>query len=592
MRAMNSRPIYVPLLCLLIGATAHSATELYPVTDCPTLVRTLGSEWEISPGQFSDKTGLNYGPHFLARLFGPVGGNQGPYSTFKKLFSIYGKDQQGQWQRNLIPHEVHRSPLYKHVQQVKGFAFERRGGEIYLKGADDLDAQQFWPILKFLMEARGQYSKSLKVRKIPSAWSQFQTRWDQMIPEELAEEWRSGDFSFLEIPMAGGVTKGSELREFLKHVWQRIGLFHGESSELEAALDEVPGHVHWRADPQQLPLQHREAVYRAIVGFWGDANDSYEVLARAAAFQEKVDKEGRCVLSVSDLTDAFFASSPGFTNYSIGALTQESFLRVKPSAQGLFISGRQEDLDATVDPNVPPALKRLVIGLRGIGQQTLPEEFPLTVMDLEWRNRPTLNENLNSLPLKVKGKPEVDLRKLLRHESDGVRGLVSDPDLLRQNARDLSVLGDLVGELESAFSEHDSHLQWLPDQVRAVFLIPLNQWLAHPLVQYNLSLLPEADRRKAVARYEKAVKRYVERMNEALLARRNPRHRYQPDTIDPLEPYSDGVNRLYSRSDYPNATQWGDYVMPPDLWFKAFVLGESYRFLVEANLPDLMRMPE
>jgi hypothetical protein len=550
------------------------------------LKRTLGVEWEFSPARF-DLDSANMDPMIKMSRMTNAYNSELAGSNFRRLFAFYGKNSRGEWVENLIPPKIVHSKKFHELKNTAGIQFDIRDGQTYLANYQNLNQEQFISVLRRLMEARGKTSDELSLRKIQRAWSDKANRFDQMISDQVSEEWRDGNrFTGIEFSMNGAVRSGADIRGYIKNLWTRLGLFDANDSRLEQALDQAVGHVHWVPDIQSLPAPQRQKVYEAVIGYWGDVNDSNEI-KRLNMFQSAARLDGSVSLGKDQVENLWWSLRESYGQYSITTLTSETYGRLAATPDGVLVHNRATDLDLAVDSNLPPVFKRLQFGLRGIyGQSSVENGKAIPIIGIEARDMPTVAENLNALPAKVKGKPEVDLLELLEHSSKGVRGLECSPVSLKARAMWLGIDASIVDDL-SRVIEKDSY-KWPSNQVLARFLLPLNDWLAHPTVTRNLAKMTLVEKEAAISRYHHAIQKYRDRINQLAKARKNPTFRYQPDWTEPLKEFPDGINRVYSRNEFPEVAEIGELNSRPDMWFQMILSSEASRFITEANLEKLM----
>lgn len=509
-------------------------------------------------------------------------------SDFRKLFALYGKDETGAWVKNLIPDSILQSKDFEKLKENSPkVKFVTRNGKTYLENFESLNGEDLKNTLFLLLQGRGRNGTNLALRKIPEAWVDKTSRFDKMISDQLAEEWRDENrFAGFEFSMQGHVEKGKDLREYVKHIWLRVGLAKEGDARLEEMLDKMRGHVHWVPDIQAVtdPIA-RELLYRALVGYWGDANDS-NVVRQNSVYELLAEPGGQVNLNAYLAQEAWMQDWQKLNQYSITLLTRETFDRVSSNSNGILIRDREKDLEPDVDPNIPPVFKRLSMGLRGAyGQATLPPGRPIPMTGLEGRGTNTQEENLSSLPQKIPGTPEVDLDRFLPHSVDGKRGVLSSIATLREKAIAMKIDPDLVDSLDSSIQPP---INYPRDNARAYFFLPLNDWLAHPLVVRSLASMKKGVREHAVQKYQAALGRYVRRVNDLARARKEPRYHYQPEWTDSLEEFPDGINRVYPRADFPEIAAPGRMNSRPDLWFQIILVNEQKRFTTESGLTDLM----
>lgn len=552
------------------------------------LKRTLGLEWEFSPvnspvdhakPSFAHKAKEAY-------LESQVLAN----SSFRQLFGLYGKNSRGEFIYGLIPDEITKQIEFQILKFVNGLEFETTENQTLLKNWETIPRQSLMVLIQTLFEIRGQHSDILKLKKIPSAWTTYNNPYDQMIPDEVSEEWRNGvNFVGIEFPMSGFTHKATHLYEYLENLWLRLGLFSPKNSALKKALQESIGHIHWVADVQSLTTEEqRIRIYNSIIGYWGDRND-YIFVSHRNPYKYQLDKTNRVQISAEEATDIFQINEHNRMNYSITALDQNTFLRLSATPSGILIQDKDFDLDTTVDPNFPPIFKRLPLGIRGIyNQQTHPTGTPIPVVGLEIRASQSVTEGINYLPpLAPDTEDLVDIEKLIQHSSKYPRGLLIDIDALVQRARGLGLEEQVLIDLLNV-AKKESY-KWKSELILGETFLPLNDWLSHPLVTRKLNTLPKIEGQNLIRRYNEALQNYINRVNKLSSARTHPYKSYQPDWTEKLEEFPDGYNRVYPRAQYPEVLNPLGLHSHPDLWFQIILFNEMLRFVAESDLENLLR---
>jgi hypothetical protein len=583
------------IAALVIGAANTYASDFDP---CEPVLRELGIEWEIHAGAFlGERFGLKYGRDFYVRVYAKPSSSS---TGFRKLYGLYGKDAAGNWHSNLIPARIaERSAMRQLLKKYKKLRLSHNAAEYKLEGVDLLEPLEYAELLRDLFERRGKFHDDIKLRKNALAWAGLDERFAGLVPEELAEEWRRSwaapgnkqKYRFLgfEVAPAAPFQNFHDAQDFLRFYWHEINLFTRESGQAEHALRESGGQVHWIANPQGLSPDRRLVFYEGVIGFWGDQNDSHEV-NRRNIFGKRTAPDGSVALTAEEMEIPWDVSLAGFGNYSISILTRKTYRKAQPHADGIIVTDRS-GLDPSVDPNFPPDFKRLSMGLRGAyGQTTVPEGSPVPISGLEARNDPTLERNVRSLPAKISGKPEVDMPALIAHATPGERGFIADKEGLRARAVELGVDPDIIDDASSVIARQPYSAG--VDHVRGVYFLPLTDWLNHPLVQRNLNVLASAGRGQALKRYNDALERYKRRLSDIAKARKNPYYQYRPDVTDNWRQFNDGINRIYPREWYPEFVRPGESSSEPNLWFERLLIAESYRFIAESGIADLLAMPQ
>ena len=167
------------------------------------------------------------------------------------------------------------------------------------------------------------------------------------------------------------------------------------------------------------------------------------------------------------------------------------------------------------------------------------------------------------------GKNQISPDEFLVHSTNGARGMISDAHALRRAAKQREIDPRVVGELTSILKE--TRHSWTVPQQRALFLAPLNDWLAHPMVRHNLGLMPKAQELGAVERYRS-------RVNNLIQARFNANVHYRPDWATGAPQHI--TNVVYRAPGRPSFAA-GETVAEwkPDDWFYGILAAESARFV-------------
>lgn len=549
---------------------------------------TRGVEWEWTPVKTARKGAAAFAIDYMLER-PPAGVVDLGQSRFRQLFGLYGRDSSGHWLRNLIPRDVlvsksfqeaiHPPPLPESVRirpedrlpsewdeirkyddllkrkYLREVELEVRDGNTYITNFDQLSPEAMIKTMKILFESRGPYGDSLRLRKNTESWSHFQGRYDTLIPDQVSEEWRFGKFVNIEFPMDGHVHNSAEAREYLGNLWTRLGLFEAHDPKLQEALDEAIVHVHWVPDVQSISHNVdsgmpdlRKTVYQAIIGLWGDANDAMQVSELANAVKNAhVQSDGSVTLDPQDIIDLSRMIKDAWTNGTINVLRQEDFNRLSATDQGITVVGRLRNLNPQIDPSFPPEFKFLPVGLRGkYSPPPKDEHAAVSVVGLEARNTGTIANADKILPSDVDGK--ADLGELLQHGAAGPRGLISDPQLLRDRVQKLGISPDLFDRVETQISELAANpvFHWSREQMRAIVWLPLNTWESHPLRVSNLHVLPASKARELDRMLQMARARYSQRLASIRLANAGP---VKQNATQPLTEVIGEVFRFVKESD-------------------------------------------
>jgi len=262
---------------------------------------------------------------------------------------------------------------------------------------------------------------------------------------------------------------------------------------------------------------------------------------------------------------------------------------------------RDRDLNPEQDPNFPPEFKLLILGLRGgYGQKTLPHDEPILRVGLESRAGQNLEDSF-ALLLPETESGTIDLDALFEHRSRGPRGLVSSFDALSERAQRFGLAGNVVRELQLAIdrsrheglnlSPSDPNL-WAENLQIAWILLPLNDWLEHPLVQRRLGEMQPNEQSATRETFHLAEERYRQRMNALMAARTDPVFDLGAHYAPPFHPLADWtwpINPVWYREDYPINWEVSEN-QDPDYYFHKFAFFEACRFVVESGLSRLLWM--
>lgn len=193
-----------------------------------------------------------------------------------ELFSLFGLDEgTGQRVENLLPRIITESPEF-----IRRFNAGRSSLPEFLPGNPDdwlpsdrmafaerlataraqrlpfevtFDGQHYWiknferlsgenlkKTLQFLFDISGVSSEALVLEKKPGAWIDKTNPSDLLIPNRVVIETRNGKSAGLEVPMAGAVHTEKEVKDYIKNLWLRLGLFEkGEDNLVDQAAKET-----------------------------------------------------------------------------------------------------------------------------------------------------------------------------------------------------------------------------------------------------------------------------------------------------------------------------------------------------------------
>lgn len=496
-------------------------------------------------------------------------------SNFRQLFGIFAKDKKGNWIPNQIPNSIFDTRSFSKLKnRLPNLRITSENGAHFLLNYAEMDAETFIDFFMTVFTIRGEYGDSIKFRKIPSAWLDKNTEFDQLIGEVVNEEWQNDHFVGIEFSMNGFTTNKYKVKLFILNLWFRLGLFqYGDPIEQE--LLDTHGHIHWLLDIPSAPEEFREPLYWGLIGRWADSNVHGEI-TWLNYFRNQVQLWGDVRITIQDAKISSQRVQDAFAHLSIAALTGEEFGRLRATSKGILIANRSADLDLTVDPNFPPIFKRHLFGLRGIyGQTTVPEGEPVPFVGIEPRND-TIVANMESVP----SQPAL----LLRHSSKEKRGLTGDKRTLKSILSENKIDPLVIDIAESLlFDPEDADPPaWSRPQVLAVAFLPLNDWLSNPRIRENLDHMTEPERDASLTRYHHALANYIRRLKQLTNARLNSSTRYQPEWITPLPNGLDGANCVFARSFKPHPDD-----SQANLTFVRILLTEAVRFIAEANLENL-----
>lgn len=568
-----------------ITFTSAPLPPAFPVA----VARTLGVEWEFSAPMFSCAPGGDsFVEEYLRREHCLSAFRE---SGFRGLFSVYGQDEDGSLKQWLIPRRVADAKGFEKIIARHGELFFSSGAKVFMRDWTTWgNADDFPDVLNSLMNAKGEDGLDLVICRNPEAWRGMDSELDRMIPDELAEEWRRGKFLEVEFPMNGCVRQRSDILAYVRNLWLRLGLAKAGDERLQPAIEKANGHVHWVLDIGQVPREFRQRVYSAIVAYWGDANDRALVRGFSSSWK-KIKWLEKSILYKIGLD--IVASQAD--QYSIGTLTRDVYKSVETTPDGILVrdsDGHAQELSPLETQYI---YKRLFFGLRWKYGPPVPAGLPASIIGIEARNMPSIIANMAALPPDAADGESADMAALvLKHDSSGARGLVCSSALLQQLAIQSGVDPRIVEDIDRAFQALPPSLN--PnrgcglEQARALFLIPLNDWLNHPLVMHNMSKISQPEREAFQRRYAEATRNYARRINALEQARQNQWLEYQPEWDEPLDPFPDGINRVFSRKTYPVLSRPGETVADPNFLFATIVVIEAARFVSESGISEMMEM--
>jgi hypothetical protein len=405
-------------------------------------------------------------------------------------------------------HQEYNELLEQEALRRLPFLVERHGQQYKIKDFDRLSGTNLINTLRFLFDITGVDSESLVLEKKPEAWADKTEPSDLLIPKRVVIETRNGKSAGLEFPMSGAVHTEKEIKDYIKNLWVRLGIFErGETDLLEQAGNETIIHLHWVPNIKSAPKQLRKDLYQNQKNLFGDLNDSamldqYTQLARTI----KVNRDGHVN---SESAETAFQSFTKFLKQNpIMNLTRSAFRRVVSTQDGIYEQNR-EYRDGNMDPNFSNELKLLRYGLRGkYNQPTLGMNRPVPIVGIEFRN----DGNFTNTTQKVQ---RAEMRF---HEDipDGPRGIEDDPTLIRRQAQSLGIDLRIVGAVTESIRSGDPQLKsspWMPRTIAATLLIPMTRWEIHPLYLQRLKLMTPSQKSDVEKRFADARTRYQKNVN-------------------------------------------------------------------------------
>jgi len=578
----NTQLAAIITLLIVVGGDASAACKDV------LLNRALGLEWELGDIRrervITEADGTKPLRYILLER-----------SKIQDLYGFFGRAESenpnSPWIRNFLPQRVAEHPEVINELARLGLRIEQG----VLTGLQRLSGQDIHSLVKTLFEARGKFSRDLRLRKVPEAWlpkvgevlTKEQHALDDLIAMELAEEWMidaSGNNVFLtvEFPSERPFTNREELVAYLQHFVARLELLPPEKNTQINVLRWLAGHIHHTFDIAQVDDRYvRETYYRSLVRMWGDLND-LDIVSYLNLMSIGSDYlSGELPLTRSQFVSLAEQLEGMFQNRTFSILTREMYERLDITDRGVVVRERDKGLDPFFDVNFPVVYKRLSYGFRGnYGQATVPAGEPVPLVGIEARGHRAFGDAIASVPEMA--------AKILDHDQAGPRGLLSDSDLLRRKASELGIDSDFMVDAEHVLAQ--GTYRWTPEQVRAMVFLPLNDWLKHPLAKKNLQAMGSYTRVRAEANFEVALSRYVVRMNELANARKRLEYIYRPWKNYVRERLGDFniVNRSHQYMDLERANSGYSYAEYADDWFRKVLILESARFVSEAQLAAML----
>lgn len=580
-------PLLLPISALGDAQRPALKTDL---TSCKqALSFTTAVEWEVQTIPTRNQTDNSW----ALRLYG------GAHvvieflynSNFRKLYSFYGQDENGQWQRNYIPAMIGSMVDWRvRAKLLQEIESSTAGPKPYsMKDWTEMTEDEFGQILFGLMTARGQHEKGLRIQKNLDAWDQDPR--NQQISLAASEEWKFGKFLNLEFPLAGKVNSLEEIRDYVVHLWRTLGVLPKSNAARNFAFENTAGHVHWVPLIILVPSQQRLQFYQAMIGYWGSINDYAMIRYAYVNIPEKIQKGS---MTLSAAVDSFRWRLKALMNYSLVPLTTDVFQIPRATPDGI-LSSRKENIDLNVDPHFPVELKRTFIGLRSIYDTNDPNSPVVSSPGLESRIWRTIQDNWDALPTDAL-KNSKNLQTFLENAEPGVCGLEIDLSVLIKRAISLGLDAEFI-RLELSNSQMKNELdERINPVVRAAYnLLPLQDWSVHAAVQRRLKKMTPARARNALARLKSAETRWAQRIQFMMRAYSDPSFVFTPDwEMNAAEKTFFSTNRLApngrssAKDDQGLEFKLGINLHPERL-FSIMAAGEMMRFIAESGLIELLK---
>lgn len=364
----------------------------------------------------------------------------------------------------------------------------------------------------------------------------------------------------------------------------------GQLAEARDVFKLMPGHLNWSAEQRHidaLPSADRLRYYQSQVGLWETASSAYFVEILAASVPS-LGQDGLVHLTTPDVTAnrALENIDELRHNPAVRPVMRGDYERYEATDRG--IKGPElTEFDREVDWCFGPMGKSHPVGLRSVDTTAPNQPAPAR---LEVRAAPTLSDAFRLIPLPTKGRPDlVDLEPLFTHASSGHRGLAgSYRDLTsRIDALWTGSADHQVHRLEAFVRGLPTHLAdnfsaWNLDELRALYLLPLTDWLAHPHVSSQLARQTPARRHQLKKRFLTARNRYAERLGQLVEAISDESIDYAPAWAAAGQEGAYGVHNPYSIGSPP--------YKPINRLQRQLLLSLAGVFAAESGLANFMAM--
>ncbi len=535
-----------------------------------------------------------------------------------KMFGLYGRDEKtGKFKENLLPKKVTASVEFKRLLNPEPVPFpefanqhprewipdehrqyreySRKLSEARLPFSVQFDGEYYYitnfgslkgpdliRTLQLLFDIAGAESADLILAKRPEAWVSKNSASDVLIPSRVVIEERNGRSAGLEFPMAGAVRTEQEVRDYIKNLWIRLGLFEEQETELiEEATSNTNIHMHWVPQIQSMPKEKRKLLYRAQKDLFGDLNDEAMLSDYTELALQLETSKLSSDTSETKLLTAFYQLVASFMQMPIQNLTRSAFRRIEVTSEGIYEKDRLRT-ENDMDPNFSDELKLLRYGLRGkYGQESLPTNQPVPKVGIEFRNDGTFVKTMRHV--------SESEERFVDSVPTGTRGIEDDPAQLRILAQHYGIDTRLIGLAYESLHSGNSHIkqsQWRPSTIIATLLLPLTAWESHPLYQRGLKQLSREQSSKMEKSFATARARYKQNINRLVSlaygdASSNDNF---PDWLrngikQPL--FSSEGSKYLGQLDGVKVNQQGEL-------FQIILFGEAMRFLRDSGVASVM----
>jgi hypothetical protein len=508
-------------------------------------------------------------------------------SRFRRAYAIHTEYPSRGWLPNFVSRRI-LEPLELDVFLTENeIRYRNVDGGIQIMDWEEMSASTANSLLAEIFKA--QEMSGLSVRILKNSQSQ-----EPRLPDEAYWEYRviAGKkryfgLEFKTPPDVQGIDKS---REWFKSLL--IGLNLTEGADAGAIAESEVVHLHIIPDFISVSRDRRREAYEGWLGYFGDLNDAGAIYLMGKNFSESVGTDGKLYFDEDGMVGIFQAFMSLLTSQSIRLLREEIFRRLGASEDGVSVSGREEDLDVSVDSNFPKVFKLLPVGLRGLYAPPVAQNKPIPTVGIEFRNfgESTLSSNIREA---VGANHELHLSRVLGHRDLRARGITTEASKLEARAKRLGIHPRFFSLIHEVYLENDMQKEAPePSILSSLLFFPLTDWLQRPVVDRALKGLGELERATAVERYQAAMKRYVARINDLVQARMNPRQSYEPqDWLTPIRQFGNGYNRVGKQINFRSPTDFdraGHLRSNPDLWFLVIAHSESLRFAAESGLMELV----